>query len=366
MSKNNFYRILALTPYPIDGSSSRYRVYQFVKPLLEYHIRVSTHSIMTSSVYKTKMSHQKLGILDFISLSYNILLRFCLVIFTRPDVIILSREFMPILRRQTHWLFSKIVSVPVIFDFDDAVFTEFPIDDLLRVAVAITPGNQFLADYAKTINSGSQIQIIPTVVDANYYQPQPEKQTLSPIVIGWIGSGSTYWRYLAPKLVFLLKIATKFQAVVHVIGPITIRDDVVSKGAVFLEWTLMSERSQMAGFQIGVMPLFNDRYTKGKCAFKLIEYGAFGIPSVASNVGANKDVMVDGETGFLVDSDSDWDAALSQLLINPELRATMGAKARDRVVSNYSLESQLTSWVDLIETVVKKEYQKKFKRKKIQ
>lgn len=351
--KNNYYKILALVPYPIDGSSSRYRIFQFVQPMLKHNIRISVHSIMTSKVYKTRTNGQKLEVLDFISLFYHIFSRFFLVLFSHSDAIILSREFMPVLRRQMHWIFARIIRVPVIFDFDDAVFVDFPIDELLGVSDAITPGNQYLAAYAKTINPQSDIRIIPTVVDTDYYKPQFEiGVTTTPVVVGWIGSESTYKRYLLSKLRFLVEIARQHQAVIHVIGPITIQGDVIDKGAVFLEWSLSTERDNMAAFHIGIMPLFDDRFTKGKCAFKIIEYGAFAIPSVASKVGANIDVVVQGETGFLVDSDSDWEIALTQLLTSSDLRETMGAKARKHIVSSYSLTSQISVWVELIKTVV--------------
>jgi glycosyltransferase involved in cell wall biosynthesis len=353
MLKNNSYKILALTPYPVEGSSSRYRIFQFIKPMLEYNINISVHSIMTTEVYKTRTNGQKMKITGFISLFYSVIVRFYLVFFSHPDAIILSREFMPILRRQMHWIFARIIRVPIIFDFDDAVFVDFPIDELLDISDAITPGNQYLAAYAKTVNPKSDIRIIPTVVDTDYYKPQfkPGVKT-TPIVIGWIGSESTYKRYLLPKLRFLVEIAQQHKAVVHVIGPIPIQGDVIDKGAVFLEWSLSTERDHMAAFHIGIMPLFDDRFTKGKCAFKIIEYGAFAIPSVASKVGANIDVVVHGKTGFLVDSDLDWEIALTQLLTSSELRETMGTKAREHIVSSYSLTSQISVWAELIRKVV--------------
>lgn len=344
--------ILALMPYPIDGPSSRYRIHQFVNPLLEFGIQLSVQSIMTPNVYKVRMNGQKLGINGYLSLSKTMLIRVILTIFSRPDAIILHREFMPVVRTLAHWFFSKVVHVPVIYDFDDAVFTEFQIDDLIRVATAITPGNQFLADYVNSVNPSSRTRIIPTVVDTDYYQPQPEKFLSSQIVIGWIGTESSYKRYMSPKLDFFVNIAKRFNAVIHVIGPITIQNDVENKGAQFLQWSLATERDHMKAFHVGVMPLFNDQYTKGKCAFKIVEYGAYGIPSVASSVGANIDVVVQGETGFLVDTDEDWKDALIKLITNPELRATMGAKARDRIVERYSLQSQVTVWAELIRTVV--------------
>jgi glycosyltransferase involved in cell wall biosynthesis len=351
--KNDLYKILALTPYPIDDASSRYRIFQFIQPMLKHNISISVHSIITSRVYKNRTSGKGMRILDYSSLFCQIFIRFYLVIFSKADVIILSRDFMPVFRRQMHWIFAKIIHTPVIFDFDDAVFVNFPIDELLLASVAITPGNQYLADYAKNINPRSNIQVIPTVVDTDYYKPQSESKVVTgPIIIGWIGSESTYKYYLMPKLDFLVTIAQQYQARVHIVGPITIQQDVISKGAVFLEWSLSTERDYIAAFHIGIMPLFDDRFTRGKCAFKIIEYGAFGIPSIASKVGANETVILQGETGFLVDSDLDWEIALKHLLTSPKLRAIMGSKARDHVKSRYSLESQVSVWVQLIQVVV--------------
>jgi glycosyltransferase involved in cell wall biosynthesis len=259
---------------------------------------------------------------------------------------------MPVMRTAAHWFFSVVVRSPVIYDFDDAVFTEFQIDNLIRVATATTPGNQFLANYVSSINSNTRIQVIPTVVDTSYYQPNSKNTESTGLVAGWIGTESSYKRYMAPKLAFLVGIVKHFGAVVHVVGPITIQNDVEAKGAKFFEWSLATERNLMGAFHIGFMPLFDDRYTKGKCAFKIVEYGAYGIPSIASSVGANLDVIVQGETGFLVETDEDWEEAIKKLLTNPELRTTMGAKARERIVARYSLQSQVVVWADLIRTVV--------------
>jgi glycosyltransferase involved in cell wall biosynthesis len=352
MSKNKIHKILALVPYPVDGPSSRYRVHQFIKPLSNLGIDVLVHSIMTPSVYRTRMKGKKISFNGYLSLIYKILSRVLLVSFSKPDAIILHREFMPVMRTAAHWFFSKIVRSPVIYDFDDAVFTEFQIDNLIRVATATTPGNQFLANYVASINPDIHIQVIPTVVDINYYQPNINNTNVLELIAGWIGTESSYKRYMAPRLRFLVEIVKRFNAVVHVVGPITIQNDVESKGANFFEWSLATERDLMGAFHIGFMPLFDDRYTKGKCAFKIVEYGAYGIPSVASSVGANIDVVVQGETGFLVESDQDWEEALQKLLTNPELRASMGAKARNRIVARYSLQSQVVVWADLIRTVV--------------
>ncbi len=348
----NEIKILAFMPYPVDGPSSRYRVHQFVKPLVESKIKVLVHSIMTPNVYRARMQGRKIGVYGYLSLIYKILSRIFLVTFSKPDAIILHREFLPVMRTAAHWFFSVVVRSPVIYDFDDAVFTEFQIDNLIRVATATTPGNQFLADYVTSINPQTRIQVIPTVVDTNYYQPNANNTQSSELIAGWIGTESSYKRYMAPKLKLLVDIVKRFDAVVHVVGPITIQNDVESKGALFFEWSLATERDLMGAFHIGFMPLFDDRYTKGKCAFKIVEYGAYGIPSVASRVGANIDVVVQGETGFLVETDGDWEEALQKLLANPELRASMGAKARDRIVARYSLQSQVVVWADLIRTVV--------------
>jgi glycosyltransferase involved in cell wall biosynthesis len=138
-----------------------------------------------------------------------------------------------------------------------------------------------------------------------------------------------------------------------VIGPQVIAADVTSKGANFVEWALGTEVERMSRFDVGLMPLFDDEYTRGKCAFKLIEYGAFATPSIASAVGANKDVILEGRTGFLVNADADWERAFEALLTDPSLRRAMGGAARERVLEHYSLKSQVPVWAELLHGAAK-------------
>jgi glycosyltransferase involved in cell wall biosynthesis len=360
---SNYYKALAFIPYPIDGPSSRYRVHQYIDFFKRNQILCITQSIMNRSVYLHRMRGNNLRFKDYADLCISMLYRLILIFFSKPDIIIVHREIFPFSRSFIHLFFTKIVKIPFIYDFDDAIFTEFDIDNLLRHAKAITPGNHFLSDYAKSVNSKTVIQVIPTVVDTQYYKQRIKKSDSDNVIIGWIGTKSTYERYLSPKIAFLVKLAKQNSAQIHVIGPAPIRKHVVENGAVFLEWSLETECDHMAGFDIGVMPLFDDEFTRGKCAFKLVEYGAYSIPSVASAVGANLDVVVHNETGFLVNSDVEWESALVKLISNPLLRYQMGLKARERIVSRYSLESQVPVWVSLIERVIQEDRQQKLAKK---
>jgi glycosyltransferase involved in cell wall biosynthesis len=344
-------RISVFVPYPIEGPSSRYRIYQYAKPLQDFGFQLSFHSIMTKQVYQNRVNGKKSNVEDMLVLSKNILERIYKTLSTKNTITIVQRELSPVFRGVLHKFLAQSIDGPLIYDFDDAVFTEYDINEILKRANFLTPGNGYLLNYARKINTSAHATIIPTVVDTQKYMPQASKT--NDLVVGWIGTESSYKRYLAPRLKEFSRITQKYGAIISVIGPRIIAADVTSKGAEFVEWSLETETANMARFHVGLMPLFDDEYTRGKCAFKLIEYGAFATPSIASAVGANNSVILDKNTGFLVNTDQEWEQAFDKLLTDPRLRREMGDAARERVVEHYSLQSQVPVWAEILHAATK-------------
>jgi glycosyltransferase involved in cell wall biosynthesis len=343
--------IIVYLPYPIAGPSSRYRIYQYVKPLEQLGFKLSVHSIMTKSIYRNRALGNKDEAFDMFALSAQILKRFYAVLSKKNTITIVQRELSPIFRSKFHKFLASNIDGPLIYDFDDAVFLDFDISEIVKRANFIVPGNDYLMEYAQSVNPTAQTRVIPTVVDTGKYSPILKSK--DGLVVGWIGTESTYRIHLAPRLRQFVRLAGHHCAKISVIGPRTILQDVESKGAQFIEWSLDTEVEQMAQFDIGLMPLFEDAFTRGKCAFKLIEYGAFGTPSIASPVGANKNVVLNGQTGFLVDGDQEWEQAFETLLTNPVLRREMGDAARERIVEHYSLHSQVPVWAEILHAAEK-------------
>lgn len=343
-------RVLALTPYPIEGPSSRYRVYQFVPGLSQEGIFLEIRPFMDSATYRKRMqSKRKLGPAILWGLAGGMVQRLAsLLVINRYDAVLVHRQMAPVLHGPINKLL-RWAKVPVVYDFDDAVFTSHTIMDILRHSRVVFAGNEYLAEYARR-HGHARVLVVPTVVDTEQFVPLCWKENPVPVV-GWIGTEGSFRHYLKPPLSHLVAMVHSHGAVFRVIGPPTIRAEVEAEGAEFVPWALQTEVAELGRLDIGVMPLVMDNYVLGKCAFKLVQYGAMGLPSVGSPIGANVEVIRHGETGFLADTLEAWEQALGQLLTDPGLRRQMGERARRHVVERFSLATQISEVCDALRAV---------------
>jgi glycosyltransferase involved in cell wall biosynthesis len=249
------------------------------------------------------------------------------------------------------WMEKLFISGrPCVLDYDDAVFHNYDhhrfglvrwiwgrrIDKLMASADLVVTGNGYLAQRAREAGARAVV-VIPTTVDiARYDDPKiaaPRPDDHQRIV--WIGSPSTA-RYLKLVAEPLAALATCKPFVLRVIGGGDIQLPGVQVENV--PWTEASEVQAIKACDVGIMPLADTPWERGKCAYKLIQYMASGLPTVASAVGANVEVTVDGETGFLARDEADWVRHLDRLLGEANLRQRMGQAGRLRVEQNYSLQ----------------------------
>ena len=266
----------------------------------------------------------------------------------RYDLIYVHRQAAPVAHKWFDAAFLR-AGLPIVFDMDDAVFTQYPIDDLLRGSVAATVGNAYLSEYVRRVSPQTQVTVIPTVVDTQKYTVRDARVPGARAVVGWIGTSTTFHRYLLPFLPGLVQVCSEFGAEFRVIASPDIRSRAEAEGATFVPWALSTELAELQAFDIGVMPLQEDEYVRGKCAFKLIEYGAVGLPSVGSDIGTNSDVLRHGETGFLAADQAGFQAHLAELLSRADLGRSMGLAARWVVEDRFSLASQ----IDALEQVLR-------------
>ena len=117
-------------------------------------------------------------------------------------------------------------------------------------------------------------------------------------------------------------------------------------------WSPANEIAALASSHIGVMPLTDDEWSRGKCAFKLLQYMAASLPCVASPVGANTEAVLENETGFHASNSAEWEAALERLIRSPELRARLGAAGRRLVEERYGVRNYQTRYVALLASLV--------------
>ena len=261
------------------------------------------------------------------------------------DRVFLHREAAPVGPPVIEWLIAKVLRKKIIYDFDDAIWLPNVSDSnrfaarikfhdkvksICRWSWKISCGNAYLQDFAKQYNRCAFF--IPTTVDTDRYKPAPQKTTDNKIVIGWTGSQSTnaylenmdgVFASLARDVDFELMVISNQPPQLH--HPFR-----------FVNWQRESEVSDLAQLDVGLMPLTDNEWSLGKCAFKLIQYGALAIPAVASPVGANKSVVLENESGFFATTDGEWIAALKRLCSNAQLRMKMGAASRERIEAEYS------------------------------
>jgi glycosyltransferase involved in cell wall biosynthesis len=193
-------------------------------------------------------------------------------------------------------------------------------------------GSPNLGDYMRSFSDN--VVLWPTTVDTGRFDLRQQPDETAIPVIGWTGSHSTAY-YLEMILPALGALQREFRFDLLIIGA---EVDLGAHGITgrCIAWSAGTEVELTKRIDIGLMPLTDTEWARGKCAFKAIQYHAFGIPAVVSDVGMNRDVVIDGETGFLVEPGGDWAPSLRKLLSDRALRREMGRKGRAHVVENYS------------------------------
>jgi glycosyltransferase involved in cell wall biosynthesis len=263
------------------------------------------------------------------------------------------------------WFEKKITrsGVPFIFDFDDAVFVAFksPANGYLsylkfpsktaetcRLAAHVMAGNSYLADYARRYNQN--VTIVPTTIDTDKYKLVEKRADSSVVTIGWSGSFSTVQHLDTIREVFS-ELARDEKFRLRVIG--TPDYEIPGVDIESLKWRSETEVEDLEKIDIGVMPLPDDNWSKGKCGLKALQYMALGIPTICSPVGVNSDIIRDGENGFLADGKAEWIEKLKKLLHSFELRQKLGAAGRKTVEEGYSAKSQAPRVFEIFKSVVK-------------
>ncbi|MGB7597782.1 MAG: glycosyltransferase family 4 protein [Gallionella sp.] len=281
----------------------------------------------------------------------------------RFDAVWAEKEMLPWLPA---WLELGLVptKVPLIVDYDDAVFHRYDqhrsawvrgllgrkIDRVMRRADLVVAGNEYLADRARSAGA-SRVEILPTVVDMTRYRARAPVRAAQQIpTIGWIGSPATahFLHLIAPAL---RAITARKSALVVAVGANA--DQLRDLPVTVLPWAEATEVADIQGFDIGIMPLPDAPFERGKCGYKLIQYMACAKPVVASPVGANSTIVRDGVDGFLASTHQEWVEALTRLLADPALRQQMGGEGRIRIENAFSLQQAAPRLIKLIESVLK-------------
>jgi glycosyltransferase involved in cell wall biosynthesis len=217
---------------------------------------------------------------------------------------------------------------------------------IIKYASAVIAGNAYLADYARGFNKN--VHIIPTTIDTDYHKANHSSNKKETVTIGWTGTSTTIKHF--NLLTSVLKTLKEKYGETLEIRVISDRAPLEKDFKIhFSQWRKESEIEDLQKIDIGIMPLPEDKWAKGKCGFKGLQYMALEIPAVLSPVGVNSEIIDDGINGFLADTENQWIAKLSQLIENPQLRAKLGKAGRETVEKKYSVNAMKDKYVEIFQ-----------------
>ncbi|MFK5892031.1 MAG: glycosyltransferase family 4 protein [Pseudomonadota bacterium] len=366
-------KILAFTKYSSKGPSSRYRYYNYVDcfetkslSILINPFFLENYLNTTSLIIKTLLS-LKAYFMRFTSISK-------LILYPQTyGLIIIEYELFPYFP----CIFERLLrlrKVPYIVDYDDAIFHRYDkhknplvrfllknkIAKVMKHASAVIVGNDYLQSYAQKYNN--RILQLPTVVLLDKYKEAIIKHKIKSIesafIIGWIGSKSTS-PYVLDIIPVIEKFASKYPAECHLIGfdAGLISQEMQNKCKItIIPWSEETEIQEMLKFDVGIMPLKDDPWSKGKCGFKLIQYMSCKKPVIASPVGVNNTIVKEGSNGYLANTNEQWFDALEKLYKNKELRNAMGENNWEKILKDYNHQLNCQKYVKLINNIVKEHH----------
>lgn len=336
-------RVLGLSLYGQRAASTRYRLTQYRESLYARGIELDVHALLDDDYLLARYQGGGLPLLQLARAYWQramVLLRD-----SEHDLFMVNAELLPWMPAA---LETFLLRKPYIYDFDDAFYLryssevgagrvarllEHKFESVVARAVAVTAGSRGLYDYARQHNP--RTWMLPTVVDTERFVARPGLRGQQTLTIGWIGSPTNHV-YLKQMAMPLSQLARQQPVRFVVVGAECAPIEGVE--LVCQPWSEETEVDDINRFDIGIMPLHDDAWARGKCGFKLIQYLACEVPVVASAIGANRDIVTP-EVGCLVSSPQEWFEALARLAGDANLRQSMGAQGRKLVKTHFSLAS---------------------------
>jgi glycosyltransferase involved in cell wall biosynthesis len=357
-------KILFLFPYPHGTApSQRFRFEQYLNFLHEQGVHYDLQSFLSTNTWQIlyKSGHNWAKIWGILSGFWR---RF-LILFQIPryDFVFIHREASPIGLPIFEWIIAKIFRKKIIFDFDDAIWLPNTSENNAWVAgikfhqktawicgwsYKVSAGNSYLCEYASRYCKN--VVLNPTTIDTDNLHNRVRNQTQNQekLVIGWTGTHSTM-QYLNELTPILSDLEQKYEFQFLVIS--NQKPDFALNSLQYLPWNKDTEIDDLLKMHVGVMPLVSDKWAKGKCGFKALQYMSLGIPALVSPVGVNTEIVDQGLNGYICDTPEDWAKYLVELLLNPERRAELGQEARKKIEEKYSVKSNKTNFLKLFDPI---------------
>jgi len=358
-------KILALTKYSYEGPSSRYRFYNYKKCFEKDGIKLMISPLFDSKYFKEKSKYKKIQIVIF---SYIKRIKQILKLLTKNsyDLVLIEYELLPYFPA----FFEKILNkrgIKYIVDYDDAIFHKYDlhknsliryllknkIPTVMKNATHIIACNQYLEDFAKRYNKN--ITRLPTVVLLDKYKEKMKnhKKRDDKYIIGWIGSKTTSV-YVLDIMDILIKFLDHHEDVeLHLVGfdkPLLEKKGIKNKKIKVFQWKEEEEIDRILDFDVGIMPLRDTPWSKGKCGFKLIQYMSCKKPVIASPVGINSSIVENGKNGYLVKHKNDWYGLLENIFYLS--KNNIGNKGFEKILDEFNYDKNCEKYINLVKNQV--------------
>jgi len=343
-------RVLALTSYPVEAAATRFRLQQMVEPLRGHGIEVEIRPLLSSAAFEGLYDRSSTARTAW-RLARAHLRRLGDAVESRhADVVLLQREAAILGPPVVEAVIRAVGRRPLVLDLDDPTWISYDsptfgrvgrlakwpakTDWLIDRAVVVTCGSQSIADHV--VQRGAAARLIPTVVDTEVFRPRQAREPRRLPLVGWIGTHSTlpYLTSIAPALG---RVAAERGFRLLSIGG---GNGLTAVDGVDVEdrpWSLRREVDDFRSLDVGLYPLADDEWARGKSAFKAIQYLACGVPFVVSPIGAASHIGVAGTTHLEAGTLDEWAEAVGRLVADPGLRATMGAAGRSYALEHYTV-----------------------------
>lgn len=354
-------RFVIIAPYPKgQAPSQRFRFEQYLDFFEQEGYSIEFHAFLSDKTWKALYKEGSFFAKAF-GMMGSFWRRFLLMFRLRSaDVIFIHREASMIGPPVFEWIIAKVLRKKFIYDFDDAIWLPNYSDSnarfqrlkaygkvkkIMKWAHIVSAGNQYLLEFAKQYNEN--VTIIPTTIDLENSHNLSTNHSAQPTVIGWTGTHTTMG-YLDELIPVLAELEKKHKFIFQVIS--NQAPEYELKSLEFVKWSKESEIEDLAKINIGVMPLLDTIWAKGKCGFKGLQYMALEIPAVMSPIGVNTSIVEDGKNGFLCSTSEEWKQTLVNLLESETLRIERGKAGFQTVKEAYSVNANRTNYLNLLKS----------------
>jgi len=349
---HSFGKLLFLTPYPFGAApSQRFRFEQYIEFLEEKGFKILYKSFWSAQAWKILYIPRNRRYKIF-WLLWGFIRRFWHIIqYRKAEVVFIHREADPLGSPVFPYLLKFIFKKKLIYDFDDAIWIPNSSHSnkalqnfkfwsntsyLCKKSDLIHAGNEYLANYARKFNS--KVKVIPTTINTQTWHNKVKVfNDHDPLVVGWTGSHSTlFYLYDIYPVLKATQQEIPFEfLVICDVQP----ESIPGLNIRFIPWRKESEVNDLLQISIGIMPLRDDQWSRGKCGFKAIQYMSLGIPALVSPVGVNTAIVDHGINGFHCSHSDDWGKYITLLHHDRGLLRKLGAAARPKIESHYSVHA---------------------------